>query len=916
MQILSVRLQNIKSHRERELSFSPGINVLSGPNGIGKSTVFEAIGYALFGVDARDFVANAERFLSIGAKRGEVAVTFRGEDGETWRVTRTVGGASRWLLARRQGEEFEVEEHAGAAETEKRLAELLGLDNGRPLAEQFKLVVGPFQNDFLGPFVLRQPARRRGAFDEILGIDSWRRTFEGSRALEKGAQEKIRLLETEIAARREQTVLLPEKEQERVALESTLAEKEKELAATRTALALALQALQRFEAQKSALDAASGLLKQTETSLASGREHIASQGALVEEAEAAAAVVATTAAAKECYDRAEARQLELRQREQQRRQAEQALHAAEKRAQAAGERLAHEEAEIERTDNQIAAEEQQLDKSRQALAPEPALQTAAARRPELQATIEKLKAEQARLQGRQGGLREGQEKLAAGVCPFFQEPCLNLAEAPERDVFSDRLAALAATLESQERALAGLLGELATAEAAEGELRTRAIRAEALAQQLAGLAERRRSNRQRAAGLEGLLRQKEQVATQLATQQEALQRFAGLEEELAAVEMELQASRAERDRYLAHARTAGELEGRKVRLGQYRQRLIELEAERTAQARQVTELQGAYDPAGHEAARGERDRLGHAAGGLEEGIKGLRANLDRLGREIDALRRVAEEVARKEKERAGFAKKEQLVRFLRNQVFNKVSARLSERFREEISRRAERIYRTIAETDEELYWGENYQIVLRDMARRRAARAQRRAALRRADDERRGRPAPGPAADHRRPGRLFRRADQQPRRRPPGEPRPGLPGHRRRPRGGDRALVRPALPDQPRCRLHRNHRPTHRTGGINGSETFTTAPRAIILTTGDREIPTGHQNSRPTLSVLSARRRSMRSRRFFTPRPGRPGPAPRPLRLRLQPDAEKRGGGHRGLGQRAGDLPAPRRPDPQPGGRR
>ena len=74
MQILSIHLKNIKSHRDTELVFSPGINVLSGPNGVGKSTVFEAIGYALFGVDARDFVSNVDRFITIGAKRGEISV--------------------------------------------------------------------------------------------------------------------------------------------------------------------------------------------------------------------------------------------------------------------------------------------------------------------------------------------------------------------------------------------------------------------------------------------------------------------------------------------------------------------------------------------------------------------------------------------------------------------------------------------------------------------------------------------------------------------------------------------------------------------------------------------------------------------------------------------------------------------------
>ena len=103
MQILSIHLKNIKSHRDTELSFSPGINVLSGPNGAGKSTVFEAIGYALFGVDARDFVSNVDRFLTIGTKKGEITVIFRTDDGETWRVSRTVGTPAKWLLAKEIG---------------------------------------------------------------------------------------------------------------------------------------------------------------------------------------------------------------------------------------------------------------------------------------------------------------------------------------------------------------------------------------------------------------------------------------------------------------------------------------------------------------------------------------------------------------------------------------------------------------------------------------------------------------------------------------------------------------------------------------------------------------------------------------------------------------------------------------------
>ncbi|HKK02064.1 MAG TPA: SMC family ATPase, partial [Desulfuromonadales bacterium] len=213
MQILSLALKNIKSHRDLDLEFSPGINVLSGPNGVGKSTIFEAIGYALFGVDAQSFVGNIERFISIGAKKGEISVAFQTGE-ERYRVSRTVGTPARWLLEKELGGAFEVEEHKDAKETESRLRELLGLEGGRPLAEQFQLVIGPFQNEFLGPFVEKRPTTRRNKFDEILGIDSWRKTFSETGALLKAIQNRIQVLESAIAPLREQAAQLPEKRAE------------------------------------------------------------------------------------------------------------------------------------------------------------------------------------------------------------------------------------------------------------------------------------------------------------------------------------------------------------------------------------------------------------------------------------------------------------------------------------------------------------------------------------------------------------------------------------------------------------------------------------------------------------------------------------------------------------------------------
>jgi exonuclease SbcC len=47
--IQKIRLQNWKSHTETELSFTPGANVIIGPMGAGKSSVLQAISFALFG---------------------------------------------------------------------------------------------------------------------------------------------------------------------------------------------------------------------------------------------------------------------------------------------------------------------------------------------------------------------------------------------------------------------------------------------------------------------------------------------------------------------------------------------------------------------------------------------------------------------------------------------------------------------------------------------------------------------------------------------------------------------------------------------------------------------------------------------------------------------------------------------------
>ena len=127
-------------------------------------------------------------------------------------------------------------------------------------------------------------------------------------------------------------------------------------------------------------------------------------------------------------------------------------------------------------------------------------------------------------------------------------------------------------------------------------------------------------------------------------------------------------------------------------------------------------LKETYFPEQHAEARQKKDTLVAEVATLTQQLVAMERDRLRIEEEIGRLKLVKTEIERKLAEKKAFEEKEKLVKFLRNQVFKNVSTQLSERFREEISLRADRIYRTIAETDEELNWGENYQIMLRDIA--------------------------------------------------------------------------------------------------------------------------------------------------------------------------------------------------------
>ncbi len=715
MQITSIELNNIKSHGDKEFSFFPGINVLSGPNGAGKSTIFEAIGYAMFGVDARDFVGNIERFVSIGAKKGKVTVTFQINGGDKYRVSRTVGAGSKWLLSKEMGDDFEVEEHANNQETEARLKELLELDNSRALAEQFKLVIGPFQNDFLGPFVIKQPTKRQEAFDEILGIDDWRKTFKGTAALLATIKGNIDVLDAEISSMKDRVSALPDKKKELKTLRATLKSKKAELKSRIAELDKFSKLVNELDQQKKQIEKFSKELGQTQASIDSGNEYISSQEQLVKQSLKAADIIKQSLPGKEAFEKVESKRKELTKQEQRFRLAEKHLTALENKERLATQDYENVTKETKNTDSTLANEKNGLQTNMEKAQPDKKTTALAAKLSIINEELEKLTTAKNLLEGKLSGLLDGRDKLDEGVCPFFQEPCLNISGKTPKDVFTSKEQEQTKEINGLETKISELKQEHFKSNEAHLRVTELKVRLDELVKSEQSLKLRLQANEAKKAELKELDKKQLEAKTKVEEAKLALSAFTDLDKLVAKAEEEQKKHRPARDLYFINIKYAEDLSGHKLKLEKYNERMDVHKKTLQALQKEMSQLMVSYNERQHEDSKSKRDSLLELVAAIKEKLDNVEDNQARLMGDVEELNKINAEIVVKSDVKATFVEKNKLVKFLRTQIFNNVSNQLSERYREEISLRADQIYRTISESDEELYWGDNYQIVLKDL---------------------------------------------------------------------------------------------------------------------------------------------------------------------------------------------------------
>ncbi len=171
MLITRVELENIKSYRHANVSFRRGTTAIRGQNGTGKTTLVEAIGFALF-----DYLPYSQaQFVREGERSGTVIVTFQsGLDDCEYQVVRRCGAQSAWYVVNPLLNKREVEQRADVIAW---LREHLPFQGEIELGAFFSDALGVQQGTFTSDF-LAAPAVRKRKFDALLQVEEYRRAYD------------------------------------------------------------------------------------------------------------------------------------------------------------------------------------------------------------------------------------------------------------------------------------------------------------------------------------------------------------------------------------------------------------------------------------------------------------------------------------------------------------------------------------------------------------------------------------------------------------------------------------------------------------------------------------------------------------------------------------------------------------------
>ncbi|AEX84513.1 ATPase involved in DNA repair [Marinitoga piezophila KA3] len=190
MKINRIQLKNYRNHREKIVEFREGINLLLGKNGTGKSSIFEALGIAMFDIEPRD--KSLKNAVNKGAKTATITVEFIGNDDNEYIVERKIGGQSKVILKEKNGTVLSERKD----DVIRKIGVLAGI-KGKNIKEIFRNVISANQNDIIGVFN-ETPSSRKELFNKIFDTEVYEQLYSILQLSEKKYNEQILSFESKV----------------------------------------------------------------------------------------------------------------------------------------------------------------------------------------------------------------------------------------------------------------------------------------------------------------------------------------------------------------------------------------------------------------------------------------------------------------------------------------------------------------------------------------------------------------------------------------------------------------------------------------------------------------------------------------------------------------------------------------------
>lgn len=297
MEITRVDLENVKSYERASVTFTRGTNAICGYNGAGKSTILEAIGFALFDT----LLTTQEQFVRQGEKTASVTVHLAGDDGRPFQVVRKCGSYSQHYV---YDPEIDQKLTDGKADTMGWLRQFAGVEGRGDLSALFRDAVGVPQGLLTAAF-LETPSRRKDVFNPLLRVDEYEAVWRALREPARELTEDITAQERRMARLEGEVEVLPSQEERAESLRTAIAEDEAARERTQAELEDVSGRKKQMEGVRDQLEGMERAVAEAAGEVRACEARWQEATAAVQSAESAQAVVAGAAQGYEAYLAAE-----------------------------------------------------------------------------------------------------------------------------------------------------------------------------------------------------------------------------------------------------------------------------------------------------------------------------------------------------------------------------------------------------------------------------------------------------------------------------------------------------------------------------------------------------------------------------------------------------------------------------------